>query len=192
MDPLPTNPWEAARDYVARGLWVVAIQWTLPDGRCSCGETDCITPGKHLRSPLATLRSQTLAEWERRWPRANVGLLTGRRNGLVVIDVDPAEGGARSLRSLELRLGPLPEGPEVRTGGGGRHLYFRHPGETLLTRNDWRRGLDLRGERGYVVAPPSRHRSGRRYVWVRPLEDRRLPPPLPPPWLDLWTARRVG
>ena len=189
MDVSPC-PWEAARDYVSRGLWIVAIQWTLPGGRCSCGEPGCLTPGKHLRSPWATLRGDVLAEWRLRWPLANVGLLTGRRNGFVVIDVDPAEGGVATLRRLERRFGLLPEGPEVRTGGGGRHLYFRHPGGTLPSRNDWHPGLDLRGDRGYVVAPPSRHRTGRRYAWVRPLGDR-PPPPLPFRWLDLWAERRV-
>lgn len=60
---------------------------------------------------------------------------------------------------------PLPPGRTIRTGSGGRHFYFAHPGQTV--RNDAGRrlgaGLDVRGDGGYVIAPPSIHVSGGRY-----------------------------
>jgi hypothetical protein len=51
--------------------------------------------------------------------------------GLVVVDVDPRAGGTRELFALEQQYGKLPETVEVLTGGGGRHLYFLHPGGTI-------------------------------------------------------------
>lgn len=111
-------------------------------------------------------------------------------SGLVVVDVDPDHGGEASLDRLVEEHGCLPAGRVVRTGSGGRHLYFRHPGGVV--RNDAGRrlgpGLDVRGDGGYVIAPPSRHASGGRYAvagyggtlpelpdWLR----RRLHPPEP-------------
>jgi hypothetical protein len=83
----------------------------------------------------------------------------------VVVDVDPRHDGHRSLRRLVVQHGPLPDVPTVVTGGGGWHLYFAHPGGMI--RNDAGRrlgaGVDVRGDGGYVIAPPSLHASGGRY-----------------------------
>ena len=102
-----------------------------------------------------------------RQPDANIGIATGALNGLVVLDIDPDHGGEQSLRALLEQYGPLSPTLCVATGGGGRHLYFRHPGGTV--RNSAGRlgaGLDIRGDGGYVVAPPSIHESGHRYRWI--------------------------
>jgi hypothetical protein len=62
--------------------------------------------------------------------------------------------------------GPLPETPVVLTGGGGKHYYFRHPGGYIKSvAAALGPGLDIKGEGGFVVAPPSLHASGRRYEW---------------------------
>src|SRR5207248_3906466 len=115
----------------------------------------------------ATTNPAEASSWWRRWPEANVGVRTGAVSGLVVIDVDARHGGAASLGHLLRRFGALPPGPRVRTGGG-MHLYFRHPGESIA--NDVGRrlgpGIDVRGDGGYVIAPPSRHASGARYAWA--------------------------
>ncbi len=145
---------EAALDGLARGWSVVPIR----------------PGGKHplLRWEVFQARLPTEAEvreWYGRWPEAGVGVVTGRVSGLVVVDVDSAHGGEASLAGLLARYGPLPETAEAATGGGGRHLYFRHPGNELRSRIGMRPGLDLRGDGGLVVAPPSRHPSGRRYAW---------------------------
>lgn len=156
---------EAAISYARAGLWVLPLRWVEREGLCSCGRADCPTPGKHLRNRCATRDPGVIRDWWRRWPTANVGLATGRQNGLLVLDVDAA-GGNRSLRELARRHGPLPATLAVRTGGGGRHLYFRHPGARIASPEDWRPGIDLRADGAYVVAPPSLHRSGRRYEWI--------------------------
>ena len=83
-----------------------------------------------------------------------------------MLDIDTKSGGAESLDDLEMLNGRLPHTIEVITGSGGRHVYFKHPGIDL--RNSAGRvgaGLDIRGDGGYVVAPPSLHPSGNNYCW---------------------------
>jgi Bifunctional DNA primase/polymerase, N-terminal/Primase C terminal 1 (PriCT-1) len=81
-----------------------------------------------------------------------------------VIDVDPRHGGNDSLAELERRHGPLPDTPRVLTGGGGVHLYFAVE-QLIGNRVGLAPGIDLRGDGGFVVAPPSLHASGRHYLW---------------------------
>ena len=105
-------------------------------------------------------------EWYRKWPTANVGIVTGSISGLVVLDIDPRHGGEQSLARWEKVYEPLPLTLEARTGGGGRHLYFQHPGGVIHNRVGIAPGIDLRGDGGCVVAPPSMHSSGEAYTWV--------------------------
>ena len=107
-----------------------------------------------------------IREMWRSAPEAGVGIRTGAASGLVVLDVDPKSGGDETLYELEAVHGHLPETIEVLTGGGGRHLYFRHPGgEVRCSAGKLGPGLDIRADGGYVVAPPSRHPRGGTYEW---------------------------
>jgi len=127
-----------------------------------------------------------IRRWWRQSPDANIGVATGVTSGVVVIDVDPRHGGDDTLASLIATYGALPPGPTTATGGGGRHLWFAHPRRRVA--NDAGRlgpGLDVRGDGGYVLVPPSRHRGGGTYLW---LPYPATPPPLPP-WLDHLLAR---
>ncbi len=105
-------------------------------------------------------------QWWQQWPEANVGIVTGKASGLVVLDVDPKNGGDESLLDQIAANGPLPNTVECLTGGGGRHLYFQYPGQLIQNSAGLLGpGLDIRGDGGQVVAPPSVHKSGNRYVW---------------------------
>lgn len=104
--------------------------------------------------------------WFQRWPNGNVGIVTGAISGLVVLDIDPKHGGDASIAGLIREHGPLPRTVEAETGGGGRHLYFAHPGGMVRNKVGLAPGIDLRGDGGCVVAPPSVHSSGRSYTWV--------------------------
>jgi hypothetical protein len=110
---------------------------------------------------------EQVADWFSRWPAANIGIVTGEISNLVVLDIDPKHGGDASLDRLERRFGPLPETVEATTGGGGRHLYFTHPGGLIRNRAGLAQGIDLRGDGGYIVAPPSIHQSGQPYAWAQ-------------------------
>jgi hypothetical protein len=130
-----------------------------------------------------------IREWYSRWPDANIGIVTGAVSSLVVLDVDPLHGGDKSVGELERAHGPLPHTVEALTGGGGRHVYFSHPGEPLHNQVGLAPGLDVRGDGGFVVAPPSMHPSGRRYAWApsrQPGETSLAPVP---PWLLGLTRR---
>jgi len=114
----------------------------------------------------ATTDPLMIAGWWDTQPDANIGLKAGKTSGVVVLDVDPAHGGEASLRALAAAHGELPLTPMSNTGGGGRHYLFAHPGVEI--RNSAGRlgpGLDIRGDGGYIVVPPSLHPSGKRYAW---------------------------
>jgi putative DNA primase/helicase len=165
---------EAALGYARREWLVIPIYEITAQGRCACGRRDCSSPGKHpcLRHGVkeATTDPTKLTAWWERWPDANVGIATGGATGPVVLDIDPRNGGDESLRALEDRHGALPPTPAVTTGDGG-HLYFSAVDLHVRLRNmsglDGLPGLDFKADGGYVVAPPSRHQSGRSYRWSR-------------------------
>ncbi len=183
---------EAALSYTKRG-WRVFPVHTPSNGGCSCGDATCDNIGKHPRTAHgfkdATIDESTVRQWWVRCPDANIGLRTGIESGLIVLDVDPAKGGADSLADLERRHGSLPTTVESLTGGGGRHILFAHPGDGQVIRNSIGEigpGLDVRSDGGYVVVPPSVHASGRQYAWEISSEPDDVPlAPLPPWLLDL-------
>jgi hypothetical protein len=142
-------------------------------------------PHQHHRGEEAVIR-----QWFRRWPAAGVAIVTGAVSSLVVLDVDPLHGGDESLETLERAHRPLPETIEVLTGGGGRHVYFAHPDGLVPNKVGLVAGIDLRGDGGFVVAPPSVHPSGRRYTWRAPgLRDDARPAPMPSWLVDLVQER---
>jgi len=163
---------DAALGFVARGWSVVAVE---PRGKRP------LLPWLEFQRRRAT--PAEIDRWFGRWPRANVAIVTGALSGLVVLDVDPRHGGAESLAQLEIDHGPLARTVEATTGGGGRHLYFEHPGGQVSNRAALAPGLDLRGDGGCVVAPPSEHASGRHYRWTpgRAPDETTLSPL--PPWV---------
>jgi hypothetical protein len=124
-----------------------------------------------------------LEGWFRRWPDANVGIVTGAISRLVVLDIDPQHGGDHGLAAIERRHGPLRPTVEVATGGGGRHFYFAAPGGEIRNRAGLAQGVDLRGDGGYIVAPPSIHPSGRPYRWVAGRGPHEFPLAPMPPWI---------
>lgn len=125
---------------------------------------------------VATDSGRKIEEWWYREPDANIGIATGADSGIVVVDVD----NVHSLEDLEAEHGDLDTLWAV-TGSGGIHLFFAHPGEHLP--NSASRiapGVDVRGDGGYVVAPPSIHPSGRAYRWG--LDGHEIESPMPE-WL---------
>lgn len=144
---------EPALDYASRGWAVFPLKPQAKEPLTEHGFKD------------ATTDEATIRRWWARWPDANIAVVTGRVSGIVVLDVDPRHGGDESLRDLEARYGPLAETVTALTGGGGAHYYFAAPeGMTVRTRK-LAPGLDLKGDGGYVVAPPSIHPSGQPYTW---------------------------
>lgn len=113
---------------------------------------------------------EEVQDWLSCWPKTGIGIVTGSISGIVVLDIDSRHGGDVSLEGLDRQYGRMPMTVECRSGGGGRHLYFAHPGGLVRNKVGLLAGIDLRGDGGFVVAPPSMHASGARYAWR---EDRR-------------------
>jgi hypothetical protein len=102
--------------------------------------------------------------------------------------MDPRHGGDKALAEQEARYGKLPNTLRVRTGGGGLHFYFKHPGGSIKNKAGLLPGVDVRGDGGYVVAPRSLHKSGRRYEWDG--DPARSALADVPPWLLLLVGMR--
>ena len=159
----------------ARGWYLIPLWWPASNSACACGDLSCENIAKHPMGRLvphglkdATNLETVIRSWWKQAPSANIGVVTGRSSGIVVLDLDSRATGDESLAALEAVHGALPQTLESRTGGGGRHLVFAHPGTPITNKAAIAKGLDLRGDGGYFVAPPSVHASGRQYEWVDP------------------------
>ncbi len=174
---------DAALDYLACGWGVIPLH-SVREGRCSCAYPDCSSPGKHPRIQWEPYKTcvptvDEVRSWWKRWPEANIGIVTGAVSGLLVLDVD-GEQGRETLRDLKLRTCPT---VIAKTGGGGWHYFYRHPGGNHPnTTGKIGPKVDSRGDGGYVVAAPSSHKSGNRYEWATSPAD--CPLADPPPWLS--------
>jgi hypothetical protein len=175
---------EAALRYADDG-WHIFPVHGIENGKCTCG-IKCSSPGKHPRvnwSEAATDEQEIINQWWTKWPTSNIGVATGKRSGIYVIDVDNKGSidlgggtligsGDHSLRKQQEEIGNLPDTRSSTTGSGGTHLIFEYPIEESLTLLGNRGGLlssvDTRGDGGYIVAPPSLHQSGNRYRWNDP------------------------
>lgn len=116
-------------------------------------------------------------------PGGQLALRTGAASGLVVLDVDPRNGGTTTLNGL-IRDGLAPATAYVVTGSGGLHLYYLHPGHPVACSQGkpgqgLGPGIDVKADGGYVVLPPSVHpRTGRPYRWAPGRTVQEMPPAL--------------
>lgn len=175
---------ESALDYAMRGFAVLPVHSAREDGRCSCGNDSCRNIGKHPVSRLvprghldATTDQRIIERWWSEFPNANIGIALAASN-LVVVAPDSPDWLARFQE-----LG-LPETFLAATGGGQGHeqFYFQRPSNCLMHRICRAEEYDIVSD-GYVVAPPSRHRSGRVYQLLTALPDNVNLLPQPPAWV---------
>ena len=123
----------------------------------------------------ATTDKEQINEWWCRYPDSNIGIATGRPSGgIVVIDLDEDEEkdkhGYEVLKEWQQAHGELPETWTSITGRGGYHFFFRDSAYNPC-KTDLYHGVDIRGDGGYIVAPPSIHPNGRCYEWEIAPED---------------------
>ena len=116
----------------------------------------------------ATTNPDRIRRWWKRRPDANIGIPTGKRSGLWALDRDAYKPGCMSREALERKHGPIPKTTTVGTGRGGYQYLFRYPTscEIKNSAGELGPGLDVRGEGGYIVAPPSRTEGP--YEWLDP------------------------
>lgn len=176
---------ESALEYAARGWPVFPLHNPIGEWQCSCGRPTeppeksarvegvdyCSSVAKHPRTKNglkdATTDEAQIRQWWQRWPNANIGLPTGALT-FVVIDVDPRHGGDDSIQGLFEEFGRPEKVVCAKTGGGGEHLLFAHPGFKVKNNQSGKigQGIDVRGDGGYIAAAPSRHASGGFYQWT--------------------------
>ena len=178
----------AALAYAKKGRKVFPLHSANGSGECSCGVEKCQNKGKHPRTAHgfkdATADLDQIKRWWGQWPDANIGTPTGQ--GLVVLDIDPRHGGMESIARLQEEHEALPETGQQATGGDGLHFLFTVDG-AFKSRPGIRPGVDLKADGGYIVLPPSRHASGKRYRWLKNTK-----PVLLPAWIHKLQASENG
>ena len=149
--------YEAAIEYAKKGFAVFPLKYRdkVPLTRNGCKD--------------ATTDAAQIKAWWQKYPNANIGLATGSvsQNVFVIdLDIDEDRGidGYHSLEDWQREHGDFPETWTAITGRGGYHLYYRGNGK-IKNRAGIIDGVDIRGNGGYVVAPPSIHKNGNRYEW---------------------------
>jgi hypothetical protein len=162
----------AALAYAAAGLAVLPLNPRTKEPATKRGFYD------------ATTNPETIRRFWRVTDR-NVGIATGAVSGLWVLDID--SGGEDHLRRLEAEQGKLPLTRKVITGRGGRHLWFKYTEPVQCSAGRVAPHVDVRGDLGYCVSPPSIHENGRRYEW---LTDPATPVPIAPGWLVALTRKK--
>lgn len=161
---------EHALEYAGLGLQVLPLYGINAAGHCACGDPNCKSPGKHPMTKngvkSATDNCGLIKQWWTQAPNANIGIATGRNSGIWVLDIDAKSHGMESYDRAVAQLGEPGETWICGTGGGGMHLYYLHPGMQVQNKVAILQGIDVRGDGGYVVAPPSTHASGAQYSWL--------------------------
>lgn len=151
--------------YAKSGFAVFPLH-SIRVGRCTCGHDCGKNAGKHPRVKsgfkVATTDVRQIEAWWRIMPDSNIGIATGKASGIVVIDID-GEQALAMLKAIVDQHGALPRTAIVKTARGW-HLYFTMLAGTTISCSTGA-GLDVRGDGGYVVAPPSVHVTGHVYRW---------------------------
>lgn len=163
---------EAARSYAERGWLVFPLHTVDAEGRCSCGKESCSDAGKHPRVGRGLKEASKDPEKIEGWfgdgaPPSNIGVVTGQVSGITVIDIDIGDGkfGAESWAEACKDHGE-PDTLMAQTGSGGMHVLFQYNSALKTASNVLGKGVDCRNDGGYIVAAPSRHRSGGSYAWM--------------------------
>lgn len=137
------------------------------------------TQGVHL----ATRDPEQIKIWDRKYPKSNIGLACGQASDVMVLDVDPRNGGGDTLAQMANKGRVLTPTPRARTGNGGWHYFYRYQAGLKNSKSKLGKGIDIKTTGGYVViAPseiaPSKDGPGGAYSWeVSPREAQiaRLP-----------------
>lgn len=152
---------EYALEYRISGFSVIP----LCSNKQPCWRKKCGDEGGHGKRPLiewAVYQEQLPTEeeikmWWRNWKNANIGIITGRVSGIVVLDIDPRNGGDQSIDKKH-----LPVTVTQKTGGDGVHYFFKYQ-PNIESHKGFLSGVDFQADKAYIVVAPSIHKSGKTY-----------------------------
>lgn len=194
----------AALFYAKEKGWPVVPVWPVDFDEtgtpaCRCGNPDCRSVGKHPINKFggkpvaprgvldASTNGRVISHWWSLVPDANIGV---RGDAFFALDVDDENG----YLELVSRYGHLPETVESLSGSGGRHILFNQPAGRILgnEEGDLPHGINVRGNRGYIIVAPSMHKSGRRYDWEVSSHPRDIEVADAPDWLIKLIGKPTG
>lgn len=171
MDSFKKRVLALALKYIDLGFKIFPAHTILSDGTCSCGNKNCDDAGKHPATKKglkdASNDPKKIDEWfGESAPARNICIATGEISGITVIDVDVGEGknGEQTWIELNSEKGE-PDTLMSETGSGGMHVFFQYNSALKTSSNTLGEGIDVRNDGGYIIAPPSKHKSGNEYVW---------------------------
>lgn len=184
------NAIDYAQNYASVYDWAVFPVHSIDaDGLCTCRDTACKSQGKHPKTANgvkdASKDEGVIAGWFESG-NSNIGVATGAVSGLVVVDIDVDKGADWK----ELMIAGIDQTvfntPKIKTGAG-YHYYYKIPAGVQIknSANKLGRFIDVRGDGGYVVAPPSKHVSGKTYEAANELYELLE---FPKAWLDKLNA----
>lgn len=142
------NILQAALDYQAKGLSVMPV---------GANKKPLLDSWKEYQKRRAS--PDEIKSWLERYPDMNIAIITGKISGLVVVDIE------KSGRSEG-----YPPTVTAKSGGEGIHLYYKHPGYEVRNGAKVRELTDIRGDGGYIIAPPSVSYKGE-YQWILSMDD---------------------
>jgi hypothetical protein len=190
----PKTALDTALDLVARYNWKI-FPACLEDGGKKSYLSAEYAPGHEnwgmTNNPRRLERNFSNRTWRL---KCGVGIPTGAVNGFIVVEADTRKGhgvdGKASLRKLEAKYGKLPETLMVISPTGSEHRYYSHPGPGIkVISNSIAPGVDVKGDGGMVIAPPSVRPGIGPYIWSHwgtPIAE------LPQRWIDLVTSKANG
>ena len=153
---------QAALNYASDGIAVFPV---IANGKKPCTPNGCKD---------AKTDKRAINYWWDKWECSNIGIATGPTSRLVVIDLDISDekgkDGYKELEKWQEVNGKFPQTARALSGSGGMHYYFRTD-EKYKNRAGILPGVDVRGEGGYIVAPPSIHPNGNAYKWIESPEE---------------------
>ena len=148
------NMLKEALSYLHQGWPVIPIELKQRGGKC---EKKPLVHWEKYKNHLPT-EYEVNVWWGNKYPNAGIALVTGTLSGIVVVDVEK-DGPTAGLTPTVIS----------KTGGGGFHYFYKHPGVTVKNSVKNIAPLtDVRGDGGLLVLAPSLHGSGKRYEWVVP------------------------
>ena len=167
---------EAALQYAFWGWPVLPLHPGSKLPACTHGVKEATTDEAQIRA------------WWRHHPDRNVGVACGAASGIVVVDIDPRNGGGESYEAWCEAHGRLGDGPVALTAGGGAHMICAH--EPWMRSTKLGPGIDFLSDGRYFVAAPSTV-GGVAYAWELSCDPREgvAPALYPPTWRDVAATR---